>query len=201
MLTSPTQRMLVLKVGETVFDAVLDDVRRIGRARTASAPEASSRSPACTPINGDRPPSFRLFLRSADDVSVFRRRPWWTLRHTAVMVVDARARRRRVPASGCSDDVEPEAAAVPGGAQRAQPRRARAARHAGAGARRNLAAARGGGRQPARPRRTRRASRSTSRGRCCATARRKRADRSWICARRRSRAATSPGRSRISRVR
>ncbi len=33
------------------------------------------------------PPSFRLFLRSPDDVSVVSATSWWTLRHSAVMVV------------------------------------------------------------------------------------------------------------------
>ena len=32
------------------------------------------------------PPSFRLYLRSADDVRVLAAAPWWTLRHTAVML-------------------------------------------------------------------------------------------------------------------
>ena len=32
------------------------------------------------------PPSFRLFLRFAEDVTVVSSAPWWTLRHTVVMV-------------------------------------------------------------------------------------------------------------------
>ncbi len=86
ILTSPTQRILVLKAGETVFDAPLD-------SSAASAALERIRPGSLVSVTGvysyqwGPPPSFRLFLRSAGDVSVYQATPWWTLRHTAVMVV------------------------------------------------------------------------------------------------------------------
>lgn len=86
MLTSPTQRSLVLKVGETVFDAALD-------ASTATGALERIRPGSVIAVTGvysyqwGPPPSFRLFLRSPEDVVVISAAPWWTLQHTAVMVV------------------------------------------------------------------------------------------------------------------
>ena len=85
MLTNPTQRILVLKVGETVLDADLD-------ADTATDALEQIRPGSVIAVTGvysyqwGPPPSFRLFLRSADDVAVVSSAPWWTLRHTIVMV-------------------------------------------------------------------------------------------------------------------
>jgi signal transduction histidine kinase len=86
LLTSPTQRTLVLKVGETVFDAVLD-------AHTSTQVLERIRPGSLIAVTGvysyqwGPPPVFRLFLRSADDVKVVAAASWWTLRHSAVMVV------------------------------------------------------------------------------------------------------------------
>ena len=88
MLVSPTQRVLVLKVGDTVFDAVLEldsdtPTERLEEIRPGSVV-------AVTGVYSYQlgpPPSFRLFLRMPDDVSVVSATSWWTLRHTAVMVV------------------------------------------------------------------------------------------------------------------
>jgi signal transduction histidine kinase len=86
MLRSPTQRSLVLKVGETVFDAALD-------ASTATGALERIRPGSVIAVTGvysyqwGPPPSFRLFLRSSADVVVISPAPWWTLQHTAVMVV------------------------------------------------------------------------------------------------------------------
>ena len=86
MLTNPTQRILVLKVGETVLDADLD-------AETATGALDQIRPGSVVAVTGvysyqwGPPPSFRLFLRSADDVTVVSSAPWWTMRHTVVMVV------------------------------------------------------------------------------------------------------------------
>jgi signal transduction histidine kinase len=86
LLTTPTQRTLVLKVGETVFDAVLD-------ANTSTQALERIRPGSLIAVTGvysyqwGPPPLFRLFLRSADDVKVVAVASWWTLRHTAVMVV------------------------------------------------------------------------------------------------------------------
>jgi len=86
LLTSPTERILVLKVEETVFDAPLE-------ADTASESLERIRPGSVVDVTGvyayqwGPPPSFRLFLRSPGDVSVVSAAPWWTMRHTAVMVI------------------------------------------------------------------------------------------------------------------
>jgi signal transduction histidine kinase len=84
MLTSPTERVLVLKVGETVFDADLHAevaTEALERIRPGSVVSVTGvYSYAWGPA-----PSFRLFLRSPEDVRVLAAAPWWTLRHTAVM--------------------------------------------------------------------------------------------------------------------
>ncbi len=86
LLTGPTERILVLKVGETVFDAPLE-------ADTASESIERIRPGSVIAVTGvyayqwGPPPSFRLFLLSANDVTVVSAAPWWTLRHTAVMVI------------------------------------------------------------------------------------------------------------------
>ena len=85
VLTTPTERVLVLKIGDTVFDAGfskgqgddrLDDIRP---GSTVSVTGVYS-------YQGGPPPSFRVFLRSPGDVTVVASAPWWTMRHTAVMV-------------------------------------------------------------------------------------------------------------------
>jgi signal transduction histidine kinase len=87
MLKSPTQRILVLKVGESVIDAALDL-----EANTSADALERIRSGSLIAVTGvysyqwGPPPSFRLFLRSVADVTVVAATPWWTLRHTAVMI-------------------------------------------------------------------------------------------------------------------
>jgi signal transduction histidine kinase len=84
MLTSPTQRTLVLKVGDTAFDAILD-------VDTATPALQRLRPGSLVSITGvyayqwGPPPVFRLFLRSSDDVTVLVAASWWTLSHSAVM--------------------------------------------------------------------------------------------------------------------
>lgn len=86
LLTGPTERILVLKVGETVFDAPIE-------AGAASETLERIRPGSVVAVTGvyayqwGPPPSFRLFLRSPGDVTVVSAAPWWTLRHTAVMVI------------------------------------------------------------------------------------------------------------------
>ncbi len=86
LLTGPTERILVLKVGETVFDAPLE-------ADTASEALERIRPGSVVAVTGvyafqwGPPPSFRLFLRSPNDVTVVSAAPWWTLRHTVVMMI------------------------------------------------------------------------------------------------------------------
>jgi signal transduction histidine kinase len=85
LLTSPTQRTLVLKVGETVFDAVLDagpSAQALERIRPGSLIAVTG----VYSYQWGPPPLFRLFLRSPTDVEVVAAASWWTLRHSAVMV-------------------------------------------------------------------------------------------------------------------
>ncbi len=87
-LIDPSQRVLVVKVGDTVFDAGLE----LDDETTASKLE-EIRPGSLIAVTGvysyqwGPPPSFRLFLRAPDDVSVVSATSWWTMRHTAVMVV------------------------------------------------------------------------------------------------------------------
>jgi signal transduction histidine kinase len=85
LLTGPAERILVLKVGETVLDANLG-------AEAATDALEDIRPGSIVSVTGvysyqwGPPPSFRLFLRTPDDVRVISLAPWWTLRHTMVMV-------------------------------------------------------------------------------------------------------------------
>ena len=86
MLRTPTERILVLKVGESVFDANLE-------AESSSAVLEKMRAGSVVSVTGvysyqwGPPPAFRLFLRSVDDVRVLAAAPWWTVGHTAVASV------------------------------------------------------------------------------------------------------------------
>ena len=84
VLTNPLQRTFVLKVGETVFDADLAgaadgaiDHIRPGSLVAATGVYQYQSGPA---------PSFRLLLRSSEDLVVLAAAPWWTLGHTGVML-------------------------------------------------------------------------------------------------------------------
>ena len=84
ILRSSTALRLVLKLGETVFDAPLDaafgsDLAEIRPGSTVSVTGVYS-------YQWGPPPSFRLFLRSPKDVVVLSAGPWWTLRHTGVLL-------------------------------------------------------------------------------------------------------------------
>lgn len=80
-----TERALVLRSGDTVFEAGLDlsqngapiDDIRTGSLLLVTGVYAYQAGP---------PPSFRMLLRTPADVHVLAAAPWWTLRHTAVMV-------------------------------------------------------------------------------------------------------------------
>jgi signal transduction histidine kinase len=85
-LRNPRERVLVMRAGETVFDASLD--------ASAAADELERIRPgslvSVTGVYAYRwgpPPTFHLYLRSADDVAIVSEAPWWTLQHTAVMLV------------------------------------------------------------------------------------------------------------------
>ena len=85
VLTTPTERVLVLKMGDTVFDAGFSKAEgdRLDRIRPGSIVAVTG----VYSYQGGPPPSFRLFLRSPADVAVVKSAPWWTMRHTAVMLV------------------------------------------------------------------------------------------------------------------
>ncbi|MGH7447137.1 MAG: histidine kinase [Longimicrobiales bacterium] len=86
VLTGPTERVLVLRSGETVFNAGLDiseAERVVDRVRPGSVVSVTG----VYSYQGGPPPWFRLYVRTADDVSVLAAAPWWTLQHTAVMVM------------------------------------------------------------------------------------------------------------------
>ncbi len=84
VLMGPVERVLVLRVGDTVFDARLD-VSQAGDAVEGLRPGSLLSVTGVYSYQGGPPPAFRLFLRSPGDVRVLAAAPWWTLRHTAVM--------------------------------------------------------------------------------------------------------------------
>jgi signal transduction histidine kinase len=85
VLRTPTERTLVLRSGESVFPVTRE-------AGPAAAALERLRAGTIVDVTGvyayqwGPSPSFRLFLRSAGDVKVIALAPWWTLRHTVVMV-------------------------------------------------------------------------------------------------------------------
>jgi signal transduction histidine kinase len=85
VIPNPVERVLVLRAGDTVFDAHLDatqDGSGIDNIRAGSTLALTG----VYSYQSGPPPSFRLFLRTPIDVRVLAAAPWWTLRHTAVMV-------------------------------------------------------------------------------------------------------------------
>ena len=85
VLTGPSERVLVLRVGDTVFDAGLD-ISHANEGVDDIRPGSLLSVTGVYSYQGGPPPSFRLFLRSPGDVRVLAAAPWWTLRHTGVMV-------------------------------------------------------------------------------------------------------------------
>ncbi len=84
VLTNPTARTFVLKVGETVFDADLE-----GTATSALDQIRSGSLVAVTGVYSYQvgpAPSFRLLLRSPGDLVLLSAAPWWTMGHTGVML-------------------------------------------------------------------------------------------------------------------
>ena len=109
----------MLQIGESVFPASLE-------AGPAAEALETLRAGTIVDVTGvyayqwGPSPSFRLFLRSAGDVKVIEAAPWWTLRHTAVMIAILAL---GACATGGLDEDGGEAppAAISGGADRAQP--------------------------------------------------------------------------------
>ena len=85
VLRGPTERTLVLRIGDTVFEAGLD-LAQDGAPIDDMRPGSQLSVAGAYSYQGGPPPHFRLYLRSPRDVRVLSAAPWWTLRHTAVMV-------------------------------------------------------------------------------------------------------------------
>jgi signal transduction histidine kinase len=86
LLTNPYEWVLILRVGDTVFDANLDAAiaaKRLEGIRPGSTVAVTG----VYSYQGGAAPAFHLFLRSSDDVRVIEMAPWWTVQHTAVMGV------------------------------------------------------------------------------------------------------------------
>lgn len=81
----PTERVLVLKAGATVFDAGLDTAQG-GAGLDDLRPGSTVSATGVYAYQAGSPPSFRLFLRSPGDVTLLAAAPWWTLRHSAVLL-------------------------------------------------------------------------------------------------------------------
>lgn len=86
VLDAPNGRVLVLKSGDTVFNA------RLGVVGSPSAVD-DLRPGSLVSVTGvyayqaGPPPSFQLFVRHPDDIRVLEEASWWTLGHTGVMVM------------------------------------------------------------------------------------------------------------------
>jgi signal transduction histidine kinase len=86
VLRTPSERTLVLRIGESVFPVTLEAgpaAEALERLRAGTIVEVTG----VYAYQWGPSPSFRLFLRSARDVRVIVAARWWTLRHTAVMTV------------------------------------------------------------------------------------------------------------------
>src|SRR5262249_46417013 len=87
ILRTPSERGVVLKssAGETAFDAALDAAQD-ATALDEIRPGSSVRVTGVYAYRAGPPPSFRLLLRSPADIVVTASAPWWTPRHSAVLV-------------------------------------------------------------------------------------------------------------------
>ncbi len=85
VVRDPTERVLVMKRGDTAFHASLATAAGSGEL-------AEIRPGSLIGVTGvyafqwGPPPAFRLILRSPADVVLRREAPWWTPRHTAVVL-------------------------------------------------------------------------------------------------------------------
>jgi signal transduction histidine kinase len=86
VVKSTTELVLVLKIGETAFDASID-------AALASPALEGIRAGSRVSVSGvytyqwGPPPTFRILLRTPSDVTVITAASWWTLGHTLVLMV------------------------------------------------------------------------------------------------------------------
>jgi len=87
ILWTPSERVLVLRstTGETAFEAALDgghDAASLDQIRAGSAVTVTG----VYSYQAGPPPGFRLILRSPADIVVTASAPWWTPRHSAVLI-------------------------------------------------------------------------------------------------------------------
>jgi len=87
VVTGTSERVLVLRsrTGDAAFEAALDRSRD-GESLAAMRPGSLVTVTGVYSYQAGPPPSFRLFLRSPGDVVLLAAAPWWTLRHTLVML-------------------------------------------------------------------------------------------------------------------
>ncbi len=85
VIPNPTERVIVLRAGDTVFDARLDATQD-GAGIDDIRPGSTLTVTGVYSYQSGPPPSLRLFLRTPADVHVLAAAPWWTLRHSVVMV-------------------------------------------------------------------------------------------------------------------
>jgi signal transduction histidine kinase len=87
ILRTPSEHVFVLKSssGDTAFQAALDggqEASALDDIRPGSAVSVTG----VYSYQAGPPPAFRLILRSASDVVVLASAPWWTPRHSAVLI-------------------------------------------------------------------------------------------------------------------
>jgi signal transduction histidine kinase len=85
MVTHSTERVLVLKAGALVFDAVVD-LKAVGAGLDSLRPGSVVSVTGVYVFQWGPPPSFRILMRSPRDVTLLREAPWWTFRHTLVVL-------------------------------------------------------------------------------------------------------------------
>jgi signal transduction histidine kinase len=88
ILRTPSERVFVMKssAGDAAFQAALDDGDE-SSALDDIRPGSAVRVTGVYSYQAGPPPVFRLILRSPADVVVIASAPWWTPRHTAVLLV------------------------------------------------------------------------------------------------------------------
>jgi signal transduction histidine kinase len=88
IVKTPSERVFVLKssAGDTAFEAALDAAQETA-ALDEIRPGSAVRMTGVYSYQAGPPAAFRLILRTPADIVVTAQAPWWTPRHTAVLVV------------------------------------------------------------------------------------------------------------------
>ena len=87
ILRTPNERVFVLKSigGDTAFEAALDGEPQPGTLDDIR-PGSALQVTGVYAYQAGPPPAFRLILRSPADIAVTASAPWWTARHSAVLL-------------------------------------------------------------------------------------------------------------------